>query len=32
MDPDPDSDADPDVDPDFAIFVNDLQEVNKKLF
>jgi hypothetical protein len=31
MDPDPDSDADPNVDPDSAIFVSDLQEVNKKL-
>jgi hypothetical protein len=27
-----DSDADPDADPDPAIFVSDLQDVNKKLF
>jgi hypothetical protein len=32
MDPDPDSDSDPDADPDSAIFVSDLQGVNKKNF
>jgi hypothetical protein len=32
MDPDPDSDPNPDADPDSAIFVSDLQDVNKKLF
>jgi hypothetical protein len=33
MDPDsdPDADTDPDTDPDPAIFVNDLQDANKKL-
>jgi hypothetical protein len=30
MDPDRDSDADPDA--DLAIFVSDLQEINKKIF
>jgi hypothetical protein len=30
-DPDPDADADPDADPNPAIFIIDLQDVNKKL-
>ncbi len=32
MDPDADLDADKDADPDPAIFVSDLQDVDKKLF
>jgi hypothetical protein len=32
MDADSDPDSDPDADPDPAIFVSDLQDVNKKLF
>jgi hypothetical protein len=31
MDPDEDPDADPDADPHPTIFVNDLQDANKKL-
>jgi hypothetical protein len=30
--PDPDADLDPVADPDSAIFVSDLQDLNKKLF
>jgi hypothetical protein len=29
---DPDRDSDPDPDADLAIFVSDLQEINKKIF
>jgi hypothetical protein len=32
MDPNPDSAPDPDSNPDPAIFVEDLQDANKKLF